>query len=95
MVIKRLFPLLLAQEMRLTLQRAKGAYRTREGALGMTFGLSSGGGGGGVGGGEGDGDEDGVKEGSSESEEGGGAVPDAEEVAEVRAHEGLGSKKEF
>ena len=92
-MIKRLFPLLLAQEMRLTLQRAKGAYRTREGALGMTFGLSSVGGG--VGGGEGDGDEDGVKEGSSESEEGGGAVPDAEEVAEVRANEGLGSKKEF
>ena len=63
----------------------------------MTFGLSSGGGGGGggVGGGEGDGDEDGGREGSSDSEEGGSAVPEAEEVAEARAKEGLGSKKEF
>ena len=92
-VMKRLFPELLAQGMRLTLQPGKGVYRTREEALGMTFGLSSIGGG--VGGSEGDGDEDGVKEGSSESEEGGGAVPEAEEVAEVRANEGLGSKKEF
>ena len=79
--------------MRLTLQRGKGAYRTREEALGTTFGLSSVGGS--VGGGEGAGDGDGGREGSSESEEGGSAVPEAEEVAEARAKEGLGSKKEF